>query len=194
MRFILIFAFLISSLFGEDVEIDFTEDVEKVAYKSIISFEAGFGSIMRPKVDTVSGENDIKRNMKNLGFKIGAEDIGLRLFLSYRPLIIEDSVAQSFGVELDSMIYLSQKMKFFYGLSAGGMFYEIVDENTTSTYNNSWNNYFGFGTGVVFGVSDHLELELSARYSITNFNNDSVDSSYVFDQILNYYLAINYKF
>jgi hypothetical protein len=193
MKFFALF-FTISTLLFAELEISFPEDEEVVDYKSIVAFEFGLGSLSRPKVNTLSGNADIKRDFTNLGFKLGAEDIGLRLFLSYRPIILQDATAQSFGIELDSMIDLSSKMKFFYGLAVGGLLYEIVDNNETSTYKTSWNNYYGFGTGLVFEISKQFEIEFSGRYSITNINDDSVDSSYVFDQFMNYYVGLNYKF
>jgi hypothetical protein len=178
------------------IDINFEEDREVVPLKQIISLEVGAGAITRLKADTISGESSIKRDLYFSGIKLGAEDIGLRLFLSYRPALIDNYFTHSFGVELDSVIPIteSESVKFFYGLMAGLVLYEIVDKNQTSGYDNATSPYYGIETGFTFEITPKIEIELGGRFTLTNINDNSTDKSYVFDQFFASYLAFNYKY
>jgi hypothetical protein len=184
-----------TSLWG-GLDISFEEEEEEITLKQIISLEVGAGSITRLKADTISGESSIKKDLTFAGIKLGAEDIGLRLFLSYRPVIIDDVFTHSFGLELDSMINITDNggLKFFYGLIGGVVLYEIVDQNQTADYTTEASIYYGVETGLNYSFSEKFEIEIGGRFAVTNINDSSADKSYVFDQFLNYYLALNYKY
>jgi hypothetical protein len=185
-------------LFG-DIEIDFQErEDDEVVYKQIISFELGGGTIQRPKADTLAQESSISRDFYSAGVKIGAEDIGLRLFLSYRPLLIEEEdetiLTHSFGLELDSLIDLNERIRLFYGLVGGGIAYEIEDKNSSIEYSKTITPYYGLNLGAIFDLAEHFEFEVGGRFAITNINSSELDSSYIFDNVLNYYIGLNYKY
>jgi len=193
LRTIILISLFSSTIFGEIEEV-FPEDESDVKPNQIISIELGKGSIKRPKADTISGKTSIDRDVLFGGIKLGAEDIGLRLFLTYRPMEVDSKFTNSFGLELDSIIDLTSNFRFFYGLNVGGIFYRIVDENQTSDYTKKLTAYYGLESGLVFSFSQNYELEIGGRYSVTNINNDTPDESYIFDQFINYYLAFNYKY
>lgn len=189
-----IFIFLFSSTIFGDTEVLFQEDENEFNPNQIVSIEIGGGSITRLKANTLSGQSSIKRDIFSGGIKLGAEDIGLRLFLSYRPLEINSILTHSFGIELDSIIDIASNFKFFYGLIGGAVLYEIVDQNQTSDYTKDLTPYYGVESGFIFAFSEKYELEIGGRYALTNINDKTADKSYVFDQFLNYYLAFNYKY
>ena len=117
MKKISIFALIITlSLFGES-DFNLNDEVEteisNKTEKQIVSIEFGFGTISRLEADTISKSSSIDKDVKITGIKLGAEDIGLRLFLSYRPIVVENTFTNSFGIELDSTIDLNNKIKFF---------------------------------------------------------------------------------
>ncbi len=190
-----------ASLFGEvdlyfsdELEIKDLDDKSNEKPKQIVAVEFGFGKLSRLEADTISKNSSIERDVKITGIKLGAEDIGLRLFLSYRPLVIEDTFTNSFGLELDSTIDIKDKIKFFYGLAIGFMFYEIVDKNMTSSFEKNTTPYYGLEAGFVFNILDNIELESGFRYLVTNINDSSADTSYMFDIYTNYYFGLNFKY
>lgn len=192
-RIILLTIFFSTNLFS-NIDLVFEEDIENFNPKQLISIELGNGVVQRLAVDTISGDSSISRDMFFGGIKLGAEDIGLRLFLSYRPTVINSIFTHSFGIELDSMIDINQDFKFFYGLGGGVILYEIEDKNTSTDYSTDIAPYYGIETGIIYSISQKYEIEFGGRYSITNLNSESTDKSYVFDQILNWYLAFNFKY
>jgi|GEM_PF-1875636 hypothetical protein len=198
MKKISIFAFIITlSLFGES-DFNLNDEVEteisNKTEKQIVSIEFGFGTISRLEADTISKNSSIDKNVQITGIKLGAEDIGLRLFLSYRPIVVENTFTNSFGIELDSTIDLNNKIKFFYGISLGTIIYKIVDKNDTSSFNKKTTGYYGLEGGFIFNILENIELESGMRYMITNLNDSSAGTSYMFDQYMNYYLALNIKY
>jgi hypothetical protein len=180
-------------LFG-DIEISFPNDEVERQNKQIIGLEFGGGTLKRLKADTINGKSDISRDMLFGGIKLGAEDIGLRLFLSYRPTLIDDNYIHNFGLELDSLIPMGAKFNFFYGLNAGAILYKIVDDNLSTDFNKDSSIYYGIETGLIFKASKKFEFELGGRLVVTNFNNEIADKTYIFDQIISWYLALNYKY
>jgi len=185
---------LITSTIIADIDISFQEDAMEFNPKQIVSIEIGGGSIKRVQADTISGSSSIDRSMFFGGIKLGSEDIGLRLFLSYRLAEIDSIIAHSFGLELDSIIDLSTNFAFFYGLNVGAILYEIVDKNSSSDYTTDATPYYGIEAGLIYKLSDKHELEFGGRFSVTNLNSESADKSYIFDQLINYYLAYNFKY
>jgi len=193
MREFLLLTLLTLHLYS-DIDISFQESEKPFAPKQIISVEFGLGSVQRLQADTISGSSSISRNIMFGGIKLGAEDIGLRLFVSYRPNFIDSVFTHSFGLELDSMIYINQKISFFYGLNGGFILYQIIDKNIGEDYTKDLTAYYGVETGFIYKISDIHEIEFGGRFSITNINSESTNKSYIFDQLLNTYLAYNFKY
>ncbi len=193
LRLIILVFISISQIFG-DIDVTLSDTIYEDKSKQIIAVELGGGKLSRPKADTFSQTTSIDRDLYFGAIKLGAEDIGLRLFLTYRPMEIEKTVVHSLGIELDSIINLSSHFKFFYGIIGGTMFYHIVDNNQTYDYKKEATGYYGLESGFIFAFSDSYELEIGGRYSVTNLNDDKADSSYLFDQLTHYYLAFNYKY
>jgi hypothetical protein len=186
--------FLLSSLvLWADIDLSFQEEESEFKPRQIISIELGGGSIQRLQADTISGTS-IDRSLSFAGIKLGAEDIGLRLFLSYRPMDIEGIFTHSFGLELDSMVDISSSVRFFYGLVGGVVMYEIIDRNQTTDYTKESTPYYGVESGFIYALSESFELELGVRYALTNINDKTADKSYMFDQFFIYNLALNYKY
>jgi len=190
----IILAILLNISVFADIDISFPEDIIDSISKRILSIELGTGSITRMKADTISRSSDISRDLIFGGLKLGAEDIGLRLFLSYRPLEIESEIIHSFGIELDSIIELNNRLNFFYGLVGGIVLYTIEDNNKTLNYTTDASAYYGVETGLTFKISETHEVEFGGRIAITNLNNKVADKNYIFDQFTNIYLAYNYKY
>ena len=98
---------LINLLFTEfllaDIDIVLDDRVEEVKGKQIFSFEFGLGTLQRLRADTISKKSAIKHNLGFGGFKLGAEDIGLRLFLGYRSYGIESVWVNDFGLSFDNL-------------------------------------------------------------------------------------------
>ena len=191
-KFILLILLTIQTF--ADIDITFQESEKLFEPKQIVSVEFGMGVVQRLQADTISGSSSISRDNIFGGIKLGAEDIGLRLFISYRPMIIDSIFTHSFGLELDSLIDINNNFAFFYGLNGGGILYEIIDNNSGSDYTKDLTAYYGVETGFIYKISEKHELELGGRFSITNVNSESTNKSYIFDQLLNYYLAYNYKY
>jgi len=190
----LFLAILLSVSAFADIDISFPEENFDSVSKRLLSVEFGTGTITRMKANTLSEKSDISRDFLFGGLKLGAEDIGLRLFISYRPMEIENEIIHSFGIELDSIIDLSNRFSFFYGLIGGVILYTIEDNNESANYSTDASAYYGVETGLTFKITESHELELGGRFSITNLNNKVADKNYIFDQLTNFYLAYNYKY
>ncbi|HIC10146.1 MAG TPA: hypothetical protein EYO61_02140 [Campylobacterales bacterium] len=197
MRILFAILLLHISLFGVDdtLEYYFPEENGETQAKRIISIEIGKGEISRPKADTLAKKEDITRDIEFGAIKLGAEDLGMRLFLSYRPMEVEkDIFTHSFGLELDSMVDISSHFRFFYGLVGGVILYQIEDKNSSVGYTKDSTGYYGLEGGFIIAFTENYELEIGGRYSVTNINNDTPDSSYIFDRLIHYYLAFNYRY
>jgi len=196
-KFLLLIFVLINLLFTEfllaDIDIVLDDRVEEVKGKQIFSFEFGLGTLQRLRADTISKKSAIKHNLGFGGFKLGAEDIGLRLFLGYRSYGIESVWVNDFGLSFDSVVGIGTSFKFFYGLNGGVIDYQIVDENETSSYNKDYTPYYGLETGFIFQLNNHNEIELGGRFMITNINTTD-NKNRIFDQLITYYIAYNLLF
>jgi hypothetical protein len=171
-----------------DIDIVLDDQTPQVEGKQIISLEFGLGSLQRLRADTVSKQSAIKHDLGFGGFKLGAEDIGLRLFLSYRSYDIESVWVNDFGFSFDSVIDINTKFQFFYGLNGGVLNYKIVDKHETSSYNKDLTPYYGLESGFIFKFDNHNEIELGGRFLITNMNKTD-NQSRMFDQLIIYYIA-----
>jgi hypothetical protein len=196
-KFLLLIFVFINLLFTEfllaDIDIVLDDRTPQVEGKQVISLEFGLGTLQRLRADTVSKKSAIKHNLGFGGFKLGAEDIGLRLFLSYRSYDIEAVWVNDFGISFDSVIDIGSRFQFFYGLNGGVISYQIVDKNETSSYNKDFTPYYGLESGFIFKFDKHNEIELGGRFMITNINKTD-NQSRIFDNLITYYIAYNFLF
>jgi hypothetical protein len=187
MKKLLIVLLLPLYLWG-DIEVYFQEDEIEYVPKHLFSVEFMMGTISRSEANIDEKVTIHDRAIKSTGFKIGAEDMGLRLFFSYRPMEIDNVFTYSYGVELDSMIVTESIWRLFYGIHLGGLKYSF-DKNDDSTA-----PYYGFELGIIAEIFENYDLEVGARYSLTHPDNSSISTAYVVDEVLNYYFAVNFKY
>jgi len=180
----------ISSLWS-DIEVYFQEDEIEYVPKHLISVEFLMGTISRSEANIDEKVTIHDRSIRSTGIKIGAEDMGLRLFFSYRPLTIDGIFTYSYGLELDSMIVTDSIWKLFYGVHIGALNYKF---DSGDSYKEENSPYYGFELGIIAEVFENYDLEVGARYSLTHPENSSISTAYIVDEILNYYLAINFKY
>jgi hypothetical protein len=186
-----IFLLLFSvKLFG-DIEVYFQEDEIEYIPKHLIAVEFLVGSISRSEANIDKKDVVHNRSMSGAGIKIGAEDMGLRLFLSYRTIDIKGVLTYSYGLEIDSLITTESIWKFFYGAHVGGICYKFDGENS---YKEKTSPYYGLELGVIAELSNSYDFEVGARYSLTHPEKSSISTAYVVDEILNYYIALNFKY
>lgn len=190
MRKLLLTLTLFTSLWG-DIEVYFQEDEIEYIPKHLFSVEFMMGTISRSEANIDDKVTIHDRAIKSTGFKIGAEDMGLRLFFSYRPMEIDGVFTYSYGVELDSMIVTDSIWRIFYGIHIGGLKYKF---DSGDGYIEETSPYYGFELGVIAEIFENYDLEVGARYSLTHPENNSISTAYIVDEVLNYYFAINFKY
>jgi hypothetical protein len=196
---IFIFLFFVFSIqfLNAEIELYFEQESRDIP-KQIISLEIGTGSFSRTYTQMVNKETKIDNKQQYFGgFKIGAEDIGLRLFLSGRYLNIEDVNTYSYGFELDSFFNKSSEtFRAFYGINFGLIDYKLnkIESENDPDFERVTTPYYGIQLGAVYSFNANFETEFGTRYALTNFNSNEFDTSYIIDEIWTVYFSINYKY
>jgi len=160
---------------------------------SLIGIEGGFTSI---KYDISNKRDTARKNVGNVGMKIGSETDNYRIFLATnyytKPNSSYDYIG-TYGGEFDYLLNISSKVNFYLGANAGmaKIKFTAANENRKRILSHS---YYGGDTGFTFHASKLIDLELGARLMILNASNRKNSVTYTFDNFITGYASLIFKY
>jgi hypothetical protein len=160
----------------------------------IIGLEAGQSNLDYKKIESGVATYEDTVELNHIGLKLGTETTNYRIFLSSRIFDSDQfDYARTYGMELQYLFNLSNRVNMFLGVNAGTIDMEFEDNTNTITLDNT---YYGGDIGFNLHLSDGIDFEIGARIMSLNSseNNDDNTARYDFDNIITSYASIILKF
>ncbi|MDQ7047888.1 MAG: hypothetical protein Q9M39_09915 [Sulfurovum sp.] len=162
--------------------------------KSFIGMELGYAFVQGDVGGFFPGDviRDHKGSDIEYGVRMGAQNEEWRTTLSYNYFDAEENgIVQNYEkglVALDYFYLFENKMDFqpFIGASVGYINYESTNNIDMSGL------IYGLETGIVFSVTDAIDIDLLYRYSLANAAQDDRDAS--LDHVSSVVFGMNYTF
>ncbi len=162
--------------------------------KKFIGLELGYATVQGDVGGFFPGDiiRDYEGSDIEFGIRLGAQDEEWRTMLLFNYFDgDEDGYKQNYEKGLLSIDYFflsSNQSNFqpFLGLNVGYINYESTDNIDMSGF------IYGGQAGVVFSVTDYIDLDLMYRYSLSNATQDDRDAS--LDHVGSIVFGINYLY
>jgi hypothetical protein len=170
---------------------------------SLVAFEGGYSKFDIEKNEPGKAAIIDKKNVGEIGVKIGAQSQNYRLFLSGRYYSASDTNVASYdyvitvGAEVQYLFNFSRYANLFLGVNAGlvNSRFTPTGEPTSRTISDP---YVGGDIGFNFHVSKDFDLEIGGRVMASDAENTQIISgnkiTYKFDNIATAYTSLIFKF
>ncbi|MFT7004541.1 MAG: hypothetical protein ACJAWW_001904 [Sulfurimonas sp.] len=160
----------------------------------IIGLEAGQSNIDYKIIESGLATYEDTAELNHIGLKLGTETTHYRIFLSSRIFDSDQfDYARTYGMELQYLFNLSNRVNMFIGVNAGTIDMEFEDDRNTNTITLD-NTYYGGDIGFNLHLSDGIDFELGARIMSLNSSESEDVARYDFDNIITSYASIILKF
>ncbi len=179
MRFLVLLITMTVMLLAQDV-------------KQIYAFEGAYNGLVTQKYATTTPDNT---TMHTAGFKLGAKENNMRLFVSYRYLFLgslSGTRGHSGGAELDYFLDMGM-LGVYVGPVGGWAIYDFTGADTQSRTLNS--PYVGANVGATLRLGS-IEIEGGARYwyYLNGAVNTVSSQLYTVQDTMTLYAALNLLF
>ena len=167
--------------------------------KPFIGLEIGYATV-QGDVGAIGIIRDYEGSDIEYGIRIGAKKEEWRTTLSFNYFDSVDDYAQNYEKYLASFDYFflaSNKSNFqpYLGVNVGYINYEsdsYLDSHLDEQDIDMSGFIYGAQVGVLFSVTENIDLDIMYRYSISNATMDSHDDTPALDHIGSIVFGINY--